>query len=144
MTENDDFVYFGSKLTFGTSEAIPCHIITQSDSYLIASISWAFQKNSPYLPLINFNLNKALESGIYSQIMRQFMHHVSDETTCSDVSSSYEQIHMENIFTAFLVLLFGIICACFVACAESKWFHLRNGFVNDKCPALPRKRSRTI
>ena len=142
IMEDDDFVYFGSKLTF-TSEAIPCHIITQSESYLIASISWAFQKNSPYLALINFNLNKALESGIASQIMRQFMH-VPDETTCS--VSSYEQIYIENIFSAFLMLLFGIICACLLASTEAIWYHLKkgNGLVRDKCLDIPTNQNSRI
>ena len=92
MMENDDFVYFGSTVTF-TKQAIPCHIVTDSETYLRASMAWPFQKNSPYLPLINFNLNKALETGTISQIMRRYIN-IPDESRCS--VSNYKQFQIIN------------------------------------------------
>lgn len=139
MIEDGDYVYFGPKLgTQAIFKSIPCNITTESDDYFTASIAWAFQKNSPYLPLINFNLNKALETGTISRIMRRFIN-VPDESTCK--SSSYKIIDIKIIFTGFLMLLLGIICACIVAIAESKWYHpTKKGkqglLIHDKWPDI--------
>ena len=59
MLEDGNYVFFAPKAaTENLFKSIPCNISTRSAEYFIVSLSWAFQKNSPYLPLINYNLNK--------------------------------------------------------------------------------------
>ena len=88
---------------FRNSDAyINCKIVATPGKYNLKPVAYGFQKDSPFLPLFNYNLNKMKEKGILKQI------HVKYEPKpqiCPDYSG--KSLGVSSVFSAFGVLFSG-------------------------------------
>ena len=103
-------IYFGEEIAARhIFDSYPRQIAEVADEdYFKVSISFAFQKNSPYVPLANYILNGMLSSGTPSRFLNALentKNHTGNE------EDNFKAIKYENIFTAFLILLVGILAA---------------------------------
>ncbi len=85
---------------------VKCDLIHIPGKYDIKPLSFAFQKDSPYLSLFNFYLNHMVEKG---QIDRIGMKYDRESQMCTDYSG--KALGMESCFTAFLLLTLAF-CLC--------------------------------
>ena len=69
------------------------------------SISWGFQKDSPYIKIFNYHINNLRESGTIDKIL--FEGEVNGQV-CRSGNGQYYAIRFTNILSAFVALCFGI------------------------------------
>jgi hypothetical protein len=109
LLKDSKLVYFGpQKGTAVTLPSVPCNITSMSPSYMKVSIAWAHQKGSPYVPLFNFHLTRIRETG---QVIRTMTKYTGTGAGGSCNVSNFKPIVIQNIFTAFLTLLVGVVVA---------------------------------
>ena len=71
--------------------------------YDFKSVAFGFQKDSPFLPLFNYNLNKMKERGSLKQIQVKYE---PPPQICPDYSG--KSLGFGSVFAAFGVLFFGV------------------------------------
>ena len=71
--------------------------------YNFKPVAYGFQKDSPFLPLFNYNLNKMKEKGSLKQIQDKYE---LKPQICPDYSG--KSLGASSVFAAFGVLFFGI------------------------------------
>ena len=69
------------------------------------SISWAFQKDSPFTKIFNHHINHLRESGSIDKI---FPKGEVNGKLCKSGNSAINAIRFTNILSAFVALCFGI------------------------------------
>lgn len=112
-------VYFGPELhTKVSMPRYPCKIVDTSGPYFSVSLSWAFQKNSPYLPLFNFLLGQAKESGLDQKLIKAALDSKVN-LDCDTVEASFSSISYREIFTAFFILGIGAALSLGMAIIEN-------------------------
>ena len=71
--------------------------------YNFKSVAYGFQKDSPFLPLFNYNLNKMKERGSLKQIQVKYE---PPPQICPDYSG--KSLGVSSVFSAFGVLFSGV------------------------------------
>ena len=87
-----------------TPEYIACEVIDVPEKYDVKPWSYAFQKNSPYLDIINHYMKLMEEKGTAQQILKKYK---SEPQVCPDKSGS--PIGFDSCFIAFVLLSGGFI-----------------------------------
>ena len=82
---------------------INCKIVTTPGKYDFKPYAYAFQKDSPFLPIFNYYLNEMTEKGSLKQIKVKYE---PFPQTCPDYSG--KSLGASSVFSAFGVLFFGI------------------------------------
>ena len=83
--------------------------------------SWAFQKDSELLSIINYHLVKLREVGILQKLDQRFIHNCNSTRDVFDVSDKYKHEHgpvglsYEEVNFPFLALLTGLCLALLLA-----------------------------
>ena len=85
-------------------------------------ISWAFPKGSPYLEVFSAGLFKLKETGIIDRLIRTHLSGGVESSSCE--SSTFKPITQENIFTAFVLLVCGIVVSIAALCYEKIRFEV--------------------
>ncbi len=80
-----------------------CKILATPSKYDFKPYAFGFQKDSPLLGLFNFYLKEMREKGAMKKILNKYD---SGPQICPD--SSGQPLGMDNCFTAFMVLVFGL------------------------------------
>lgn len=115
LIEDGNNVFFGPvTATLVNFVSVPCNVSAVSGDYFKVSIAWPTQKNFPFLASLNFHLTKIKETGQLERIMRKYLS--SHNVACE--SSDFKPIEIFNIFTAFLLLLVGVLFAVIAAVSE--------------------------
>ena len=81
-----------------------CEVIAIPGKYNFLPFAYGFQKDSPYLGMFNFYLKEMIEKGSLKQISEKYE---TPAQVCPDLSGL--PLGFESCFTAFLVLLFGML-----------------------------------
>ena len=71
--------------------------------YDFKSVAFGFQKDSPFLPLFNYNLNRMREKGSLKQIQVKYE---PPPQVCPDYSG--KSLGVRSVFSAFGVFFFGV------------------------------------
>ena len=71
--------------------------------YNFKSVAYGFQKDSPFLPLFNYNLNKMKERGSLKQIQVKYE---PPPQICPDFSG--KSLGVNSVFSVFYVLFSGV------------------------------------
>ena len=104
ILENPNFAYYDNIESIKQEKAFTkCEIISIPAKYDIKPMTFAFQKNSPYLPLFDFFMLQMEENGINDQILMKYK---SPPQFCPDRSGL--PVDMYSFFTLFLILAAGI------------------------------------
>ena len=104
LLENPNFAYYDNIEAIKQEDAFTkCEIIAIPAKYDIKPMTFAFQKDSPYLPLFDFYMLQMEEKGINDQILANYK---SPPQYCPDRSGL--PVDMKSCFTLFLILLAGI------------------------------------
>ena len=74
--------------------------------YESRSLSWAFQKNSPFLGLFNHFLIKMRDEGTLQKIIKSYL---PPRQICPNYSG--KPLTMRGCFTAFFIIIFGLSLA---------------------------------
>jgi hypothetical protein len=107
-------------------EYINCEVIAIPAKYDVKPRAYGFQKDSPYLDLFNYMLNKMKEEGTYDKIAAKYE---PPPQVCPDTSG--QQLGFNSCITLFLIILAGYsacICILFIECMlhylypEITWF----------------------
>ena len=80
-----------------------CQIVALPQKYHFETYAYGFPKNSPYLPLFNHQLQKAIENGVLNQILKS--NKVQAEQECQEELGS---IDIETIYGPLLIFAGGI------------------------------------
>ncbi len=96
-------------------EAYPCQIRAAPPRYLSNSVTFAFQKGSPYVPLFNAKILTLKQSGEVQKMIDKYLNTKAD-VTCSH--SSFTPIGYQNIFSAFVLLLGGVVAGWIILFVE--------------------------
>ena len=103
LFENPSTAFYKDFIAMTTfPEYARCEILAIPSKYDISPLGLALQKNSPYLPLFNYHLNKMKQKGILEQILSKYE---PPAQKCPD--SSGLPLGFGSCFTAFLALLGG-------------------------------------
>ena len=88
---------------FRTTDAfINCKIVAIPEKLNVKPATYGFQKDSPFLPLFNYNLNKMKERGSLKQIQVKYE---PPPQMCPDYSG--KSLGVSSVFSAFGVLFSG-------------------------------------
>ena len=102
---------------FKFSRAFPeyaaCEVIQIPSKYDFKPYAYGFQKDSPYLQLFNHYLKEMREKGTLKKILNKYK---AAPQVCPD--SSGLPLGFESVFTAFLLLVGGIILGLILFCIE--------------------------
>ena len=82
---------------------INCKILATPGKYDFKPYAFGFQKDSPFLPLFNYNLNEMKEKGSLKQIQVKYE---PPPQICPDYSG--KSLGVGSVFAAFGVLLSGV------------------------------------
>ena len=82
---------------------INCKIVATPGKYNFKPVAYGFQKDSPFLPLFNYNLNKMRERGSLKQIKVKYE---PPPQICPDYSG--KPLGVNSAFSAFGVLFSGV------------------------------------
>ena len=85
-----------------TDAYINCEIVATTGKYNFKPIAYGFQKDSPFLSLFNYNLNKMKEKGSLKQIQDKYK---PKPQICPDYNG--KSLGVSSVFTVFVVLIFG-------------------------------------
>ena len=89
---------------FRTLDAyINCEILVTPGKYNVKQLAYGFQKDSPFLPLFNYNLNKMREKGSLKQIQVKYE---PPPQICPDYSG--KALGVSSVFSGFGVLFSGV------------------------------------
>ena len=94
-------------------EYAACEIIQIPSKYDFKPYAYGFQKDSPYLHLFNHYLKEMREKGTLKKILNKYQ---AAPQVCPD--SSGLPLGFESVFTAFLLLVGGIILGSILFCIE--------------------------
>lgn len=86
----------------------PCRIVAAGTKYFKNYVTFAFQKDSHYVKLFSHKILELKQNG---QIDKLLIDYLQEKESVSCDTSPFKHIKYENIFTAFLVLAFGIASA---------------------------------
>ena len=81
-----------------------CEVITLPAKYASIHVAYGYQKHSPYQGLFDYYIKEMKETGALKKILNKYE---TDTPVCPDGSG--KPLGFESCFTAFLVLLSGII-----------------------------------
>ena len=84
---------------------LDCTIVATKGKYFPQPVAWPFPKHSPYLPLFNFYIKELIEKGQWNSIIEKDSFHQGQN--CPDLSG--KPIEFANCFSAFLLIIFGIL-----------------------------------
>ena len=82
---------------------INCKIVATPGKYNFKPVAYGFQKDSPFLPLFNYNLNKMRERGSLEQIQVKYE---PPSQICPDYSG--KALGVSSVFSSFGVLFSGV------------------------------------
>ena len=82
---------------------INCKIVATPGKYNFKPVAYGFQKDSPFLPLFNYNLNKMRERGSLNQIKVKYE---PPPQVCPDYSGN--SLGFLSVFSAFGLLFSGV------------------------------------
>ena len=103
ILENPNFAYYDNIAAIEQEDAFTkCKIISIPAKYDIKPMTFAFQKDSPYLPLFDNFMLQMEEKGINDQILRKYK---PPPQFCPDRSGL--PVDMKSCFTLFLILIAG-------------------------------------
>ena len=94
-------------------EYAACEVIQIPSKYDFKPYAYGFQKDSPYLHLFNHYLKEMREKGTLKKILNKYQ---AAPQVCPD--SSGLPLGFESVFTAFLLLVGGIILGSILFCIE--------------------------
>lgn len=115
LLNNEKEVFFGEDLsTVLDMPNYPCQIVSSTKSYFRVNIAWAFQKNSQYLEVFNYQLNKLKQTGHLDRILKTLIAE-RPEIPCE---SGFQPIKIKAIFTAFIMLAGGAALAIVLSIIE--------------------------
>eukprot|EP00095_Tigriopus_kingsejongensis_P012527 maker-scaffold455_size166772-snap-gene-0.36 protein:Tk12527 transcript:maker-scaffold455_size166772-snap-gene-0.36-mRNA-1 annotation:"hypothetical protein L798_01404" len=115
VASDPDYVLYDNFYSSRTFDAYRrCKIIAVPKVYEKKVFAYAFQRDSPFLPLFNFNLKRMLERGSMNQVVEKYLSVAGQQ--CEDLSGA--PLGFENCFTAFLVFLTGCFLGAVVGMAE--------------------------
>ena len=146
MENNPNAIFFSiAKKRMLELHGYPCVITNADTTYFKNSLAFSFQKNSPYRKLFSYFLLAMRQSG---QIDKLYNMHVSKISTmkiehevCRNKTSSFFKtcgpnepncvpaITLETVWTALLILSFGVLLGAIVLLLEWLDYH---GYLN-KC-----------
>ena len=127
------FIYLNIKETNipnifrGVPHYTNCDVVVMPGVYGVDKGGIGFQKNSPYVRLFNHYLRKMKENGILKRIMKKYAY---DTVNCFD-NKGTKSISFKSCFTAFIILLFGMIVAILLMTCENL-FHMKSNVKREK------------
>ena len=104
---------FSKKIFRAFPEYAACEVIQIPSKYDFKPYAYGFQKDSPYLHLFNHYLKEMREKGTLKKILNKYQ---AAPQVCPD--SSGLPLGFESVFTAFLLLVGGIILGLILFCIE--------------------------
>ena len=104
---------FSKKFFRAFPEYAACEVIQIPSKYDFKPYAYGFQKDSPYLHLFNHYLKEMREKGTLKKILNKYQ---AAPQVCPD--SSGLPLGFESVFTAFLLLVGGIILGSILFCIE--------------------------
>ena len=96
-------------------ESYPCKIIRADQTYFHRSMALALKTNSPYEKILNYKISRYKEQGVLAN-MGAFKKIRKEDINC--LSDHFESVGYETIFSAFVILGFGLICSFFYVLVE--------------------------
>ena len=81
-------------------------IVVTEGEYFTRPYGWPFQKFSPFLDIFNFYIGEKIEKGNWNAITNRY---APKPQICPDMSG--KPIEFANCFSAFLILICGVILA---------------------------------
>lgn len=110
-----DFAAYDNFFAFRTYESYSaCEIIDIPKRYDFKPYAYGFQKYSPYLGPFNYYLRQMREKGTTKKILDE---HEPQPQVCPDFSG--KPLGLESCFTAFLILISGLIVSPFTLLFEA-------------------------
>ena len=119
LLEGKNMVVFGESPTFEVlAKSYPCQVVRSKSGYNYNFAAFPFPKESPYIPLFTYAVNKMIENGL----MTERLDRIKENMECDDPTSKYfRTVSYKEVISAFAIFLAG----CFLAfgCCMIEWIY---------------------
>ena len=105
--------YFFPIIFSSLDEYVSCKLIAIPGRYDYKPYAYAFQKDSPYLPIFNHYIKEMQEKGVMDQILEKYAPAPQICPALTGVALGFE-----SCFTAFLVLISGAVLGIILLIVE--------------------------
>ncbi|XP_068246091.1 glutamate receptor ionotropic, kainate glr-3-like isoform X2 [Palaemon carinicauda] len=113
----EKYVFMIEENLYRTEFSGVCGAVMIPGKYFIQQTGFAVQKGSPLLKIFNNQLMRMIDGGIFSRLWKAWQ---PPPPLCT--SESVVALNIQQLFTAFLLLVFGLILAViFLPCERLHW-----------------------
>ena len=109
LLDGDKMVLFGESPSFEVmSSSYPCQVAKSTTFYNFNFAAFPFQKESPYIPLFTYAVNKMMENGL----MTERLNKEKENMECEEESEKYfRTLSYKDVISAFAVFVAGSFLA---------------------------------
>ena len=134
LLDGDKMVLFGESPSFEVmSSSYPCQVAKSAKFYNFNFAAFPFQKESPYIPLFTYAVNKMMENGL----MTERLNKEKENMECEEANAKYfRTLSYKDVISAFAVFVAGSFLAfgyCIIEwiCKISKLSRKRSSMNKD-------------